>query len=207
MASVYTHTEAFTRRSFYTHTHTHTEAFTRSKLLRTKSFTHSKLFKQRSFCTQKLLHRGAFAHSKRLDTEHFYTECFYTWQAFTHTHTEAFTRRSFYTHTQKLLHTEKLLHAASFYTQNRLHTASFYRKSFYTEKLSCTYDNRNCSSKTGWISAPKQKKNTILKHFLKGILQGKSPAPKLKICWHITIAALMQPLQYDLRCPAAKDTI
>jgi len=28
----------------------------------------------------------------------------------------------------------------------------------------------------------KAKKNTILKHFLKGILQGKSPAPKLKIC-------------------------
>ena len=26
-----------------------------------------------------------------------------------------------------------------------------------------------------------------------------------KICWHITIAALMQPLQYDLRGPAARD--
>ena len=27
-----------------------------------------------------------------------------------------------------------------------------------------------------------------------------------KICWHITVAAFMQPLQYDLRDPAAKDT-
>ena len=27
-----------------------------------------------------------------------------------------------------------------------------------------------------------------------------------KICWQITIATLMQPLQYDLRCPAAKVT-
>ena len=26
-----------------------------------------------------------------------------------------------------------------------------------------------------------------------------------KICWQITVAALMQPLQYDLRCSAAKD--
>ena len=27
-----------------------------------------------------------------------------------------------------------------------------------------------------------------------------------KICWQITVAAFMQPLQYDLRSPAAKDT-
>ena len=26
-----------------------------------------------------------------------------------------------------------------------------------------------------------------------------------KICWQMTVAALMQPLQYDLRDPAAKD--
>ena len=26
-----------------------------------------------------------------------------------------------------------------------------------------------------------------------------------KICWQITVAAFMQPLQYDLRDPAAKD--
>ena len=26
-----------------------------------------------------------------------------------------------------------------------------------------------------------------------------------KICWQITVAACMQPLQYDLRDPAAKD--
>ena len=27
-----------------------------------------------------------------------------------------------------------------------------------------------------------------------------------KICWQITVAAFMQPLQYDLRSPTAKDT-
>ena len=26
-----------------------------------------------------------------------------------------------------------------------------------------------------------------------------------KICWQINVAAFMQPLQYDLRSPAAKD--
>ena len=54
------------------------------------------------------------------------------------------------------------------------------------------------------IAAPKpdgsrrqSRKKTILKH----------TSPKIaKICWQITIAAWMQPLQYDLRSSAAKDT-
>ena len=58
------------------------------------------------------------------------------------------------------------------------------------------------------IAAPKPdpsrrqspKKKMILKHFLKGIPKGKSPAPKLR-----KSAALAQPLHYDLRCQAAKD--
>ena len=50
------------------------------------------------------------------------------------------------------------------------------------------------------------KKKTILKHFLKGFLEGKSLAPKWrKYADKITVAAFMQPLQYDLRSPAAKD--
>ena len=39
-------------------------------------------------------------------------------------------------------------------------------------------DNRNCSSKTG--SRRQSEKTTISKHFLKGILKGKSPVPKLR---------------------------
>ena len=60
------------------------------------------------------------------------------------------------------------------------------------------------------IAAPKQdldataKKNTISKHFA-FFLQGKSPTKIAKICRQIPIAAFMQPLQYDLRCPAAQD--
>ena len=67
---------------------------------------------------------------------------------------------------------------------------------------------------TVWKIAPpkpdlRRRKKTIFMHFWKISLKGKSQAPKLrkyeKICWQITIAALMQPLQYDLQCPAAKD--
>ena len=45
-------------------------------------------------------------------------------------------------------------------------------------------------------------------HFLNLLLKRKITSTKIKkICWQFTIAALMQPLQYDLRCPAAKDNI
>ena len=90
---------------------------------------------------------------------------------YTHTH------RSFYT--EELLHTEKLLHTANFYTKHLLHTASFYRKKFlHRGALIVRNDNRNCSSKTG--SRRQREKKTIFKHFLKGLLQGKLLAPKLR---------------------------
>ena len=61
------------------------------------------------------------------------------------------------------------------------------------------------SSKTG--SRRQSEKKTILKHFLiKRIFRRKIISAKMeKICWQITVAAFMQPLQYDLRSPAAKD--
>ena len=50
------------------------------------------------------------------------------------------------------------------------------------------------------------RKKTILMRFLKGFLKGKLPTPKLrKSAEIITIAAWMQPLQYDLRGSAAKN--
>ena len=62
------------------------------------------------------------------------------------------------------------------------------------------------------IAAPKPdpdakaKKKTILKTLFKRILKRKIASAKIeKICWQINIPALMQPLQYDLRCPAAKE--
>ena len=66
------------------------KAFTHSKFFRREAFTHSKLFNQRSFYTQKLLHTTSFYTEKLLHTASVYTQntctqCFYTWQAFTHT--------------------------------------------------------------------------------------------------------------------------
>ena len=132
-------------------------------------YTHSKLFKQRRFYTQqafthnKLLHREAFTHSKlshtaSVYTQNTYAQCFYTWQAFTHT--ETFTQRRFYTQ-------------RSFYTQQAFTEKVFAQRSFLVHN-----HNRNCSSKTG--SRRQGDKKTILKHFLKGILKGKLLAPKLR---------------------------
>ena len=245
------------------------KAFTHSKLVRREAFTHSKLFKQRSFYTQKLLHTTRFyiekllhtasklSHTASVYTQNTYAQCFYTWQAFTHT--ETFTQRRFYTQ-------------RSFYTQNLLHTASFYRKKITSRGQSekkddfetlfkrnfkrwenpltnhcrslhaatpilftrssckrqsyyaCSRDTKqpwgshynaicrdwlakhnkttrnsvgNCSSKTG--SRRQSDKKTILKHFLKGMWKGKFTSAKIeKVCRQITIAALMQPLEYDL---------
>ena len=68
-------------------------------------------------------------------------------------------------------------------------------------------DVGHCSSKTGWISTPKRKKDDF-EALCKRIFKRKiatSSGKIAKICWQITVAAFMQPLQYDLRRPAAKD--
>ena len=50
-----------------------------------------------------------------------------------------------------------------------------------------------------------EKKNDFEALF-KRIFRRKITSAKMKeICWQITVAAFMQPLQYDLRSPAAKD--
>ena len=55
------------------------------------------------------------------------------------------------------------------------------------------------------ISTPKQKKDDCEALF-KRIFKRKIASAKIaKICWQITVAAWLQPLQYDLRSSAAKD--
>jgi len=72
--------------------------------------------------------------------------------------TTLYTQRSFYTHTQRSFHTEKL----------------------YTREA---FTDREAISCIQWQQAPPKPdlgakaKKTILKHFLKGIYKGKSPAP------------------------------
>ena len=62
------------------------------------------------------------------------------------------------------------------------------------------------------IAAPKPdldaraKKKDDFEALFKRIFRRKITSAKMeKICWQITVAAFMQPLQYDLRDPAAKD--
>ena len=55
------------------------------------------------------------------------------------------------------------------------------------------------------ISTPKRKKDDFEALF-KRIFKRKITSAKMEeICWQITVAAFMQPLQYDLWSPAAKD--
>jgi len=100
-------------------------------------------------CTTKLAQRKLLHTASSFAEKLLHTESFLNREAFTHRSfytQQAFTQRSFYTHTN---------------TQQ-----AFTEKSFYAEKFS-------------GIAAPKldlgakAKQNTILKHFSKGILQGK----------------------------------
>jgi len=61
-----------------------------------------------------------------------------------------------------------------FYVKQQAFTEKNAQRSFLVHN-----DNRNCSSKTGWISAPK-KKNTILKHFLKRNFTRKITSAKIE---------------------------
>ena len=62
----------------------------------------------------------------------------------------------------------------------------------------------NCSSKTG--SRRQSEKKDDFEALFKRIFKKKLTGAKMeKICWQINVAAFMQPLQYDLRDPAAKD--
>ena len=135
-------------------------------MLYTGKLIHAEAFTQRSFNTQKLL----------ITQRSFYTE-------------QAFTQRSFYT--------QQAFTQRSFYTEELFTQQAFTQRSFYTEQAFAPATHTgytNCSSKTG--SQRPSGKTTMLKHFLKGILKGKSLASK----WR----TFMQPLQYDLRFSAAK---
>ena len=165
-------------------------------------------FPQRRFYTDvtQLLNKASFTHNKPLDTASFYTEKILHTASFYREkllHTEACTQRSLYT--AKLLHTEavtpsKLLHREAFTEAfAHTHTGAFTHRSFFEQRRQkLQLQNR--------IYAPKPKSTMILKHFLKQNFQRKIASAKIeKICWQITIAAVMQPLHYDLRGPAAKD--
>ena len=62
----------------------------------------------------------------------------------------------------------------------------------------------NCSSKTG--SRHQSEKKDDFEALFKRIFRRRITSAKMEqICWQIIVAAFMQPLQYDLRSPAAKN--
>ena len=161
------------QRSFYTQQPFYTE-----KLLHTEAFIHNKLLHREVFTHRKLLHGEAFTQSKLSRTASVYTE---------HLHTVVLHMASVYT--QKLLHrdafTQRSLYTQQVFTQQIFYTQqAFTEKSFYREKLSCTNHNRNCSSKTGWISMPQRNKDdfaALFKRILNIIfIKGKLLAAKLR---------------------------
>ena len=160
---------------------------------------------QRHFYTQKLLHKETQTHTKRF----FYTEklvsgvfahrSFCTQKLFTDRtfYTEAFTQRSFYT--------EKKLHTANFCTEEFLRKETFTHRSSYTEPFLHKIASTIASPKSDLDV--KAEKNTILKVFYWTFNRKVTSAKMQKKYWQITIATLIQPFQYDLRCSAAKETI
>ena len=210
--------QAFTHRTlthsaFYTWqalTHTHRNFYT-EKLLHTANF-----YTQQAFTHSKRLHtvlaHSAFTHGKRLHTEHLHTVLLH--MASVYTHTKKIHRDTFNTCTDKLLHT------ANFYTQHLLHTASFHTQQAFRHRTlthstctQCFYTWQAFTHKlfhTGKqlqnrISTPKQKKDDFEALFKRDFKRKITSAKIAKICWQITIAAWMQPLQYDLQSSAAKD--
>ena len=158
------HTEAFTRRRFYTQTLLHTEAFTHrrfytQKLSHTEAFTHRHFHTHtllhtdacthRQFYTQKLLHTEAFLHTEDCAHRSFYTDAFYT-NAFTHRrfytqtplHTETFTHRRF--DTQTLWHTTQKLLSRRFYT-HAFTQMLFTHRSFHTQHTEALYTKKKCN--------------------------------------------------------------
>ena len=174
------HRKFLHRASLYTEKHLHREAFTHSKLL------HTEALHKASFYTEKFLHREA------LSQRSIYTE--------KHLHREDFTHRKLSKWGNPLTNHYRSLDAGTpiRFTMSSCKRQKNYARSRGSKQPWRSHYNaictdwvakhnrstrngvRNCSSKTGWISTPKQKKNTILKHFLKGNLKGKSPAPKFK---------------------------
>ena len=126
------HTEVFTDRSFW-----HTETFKQRSL-----YMHSLLrdvFTQRSLYTQKPLYtHGSFQHTGVCNTQKcLHTETLNTQKLL---HRKVFTNRSFYTflHTHTHAFTHKSFDTQKKYMQKHLHTDAFTHRSFRTDRESST---------------------------------------------------------------------
>ena len=206
------HREAFTRRKLshreaFTQTQSklfHRASFCTEKLLHKASFYTQQFFTQRSFTlssytkrsfyTEKILHRAsfftaqAFAQRKFLHREGFTQSKLLHREAFTHS---MLLHRSCYTGCAKIVRNiccqsniRDLRFWAAKDAKSILHAAAAPGCSgdWVAKHTRLSHNSyTHCTSETG--SRRPSGKTTILKHFLQGILQGKSSAPKWKkIC-------------------------
>ena len=204
--------EAFTHRSFYTEKLLCGEAFAQRSFYTESFWTEKFLHRYISFCTEKILHRETFT-QKLLHTDAFTHKSVCTEKIL---HREAFAQRIFYTEafTQRSFYAEKLLLREAF-TQR-----TFGQRSFYTDKLLLreTFTHRNlCTEKlmfTQWqqklqlqnrILALKRRQDDFEAFFEWNCRRQMISAKIQTLRWQITVATLMQPLQYGLWRSAAKD--
>ena len=86
-----------------------------------------------------------------------------------------------------------------------------------TQPLQCSLRRLSCKTQKNYaqqrrklqlqnrVSTPKRQKDDFEALSKRNFKRKITSTEIEKICWQIDIAALMQPLQYDLRCPAAKE--
>ena len=103
---------------------------------------------------------------------------------------------------QRSPYTEKLLHRGAFTHSKLAHTQRAFTHSNLLHREDFTHSNTEKLLDLG----AKVKKDDIEALFKRNCTRKITSAKIEKICWQITIAALMQPFRYDLRSPTARDT-
>ena len=203
LRSFYTHHQSFARRIFCTqqtflhhtknllHTHTHNLFLHIANLHTQQTCTHTASFYTESFWTQKLLHRGAV--SQRSNIKQLLHGRFYTQQAFKlRKSADKSLSQPWCSHTNtiydvQLREAKAFTHAVAAPTNlDAAITLAICTDWVAKHKRTTCNGVRNCSAKTG--SRRQSNKKTILKHFSKGNVKGKSPAPKLRTSCHKSLS-------------------
>ena len=134
-----------------------------------------------------------FIYNKPLHTEYLHTKYLYIYIKYFHI--QEYLYKEFFTYREIFIY-------KTFYIQQ-----IFTEKRFYTKIFFVYNNNANYSSKTGWISVPKQKKYDFEVFFKRNFKRRITSAKIEKICWQIIVVTLVQSFQYYLWNPIAKKII
>ena len=190
------------RRSFCTEKLLHRELLDREVFTQIYKLLHREDFTQRNFYTETFTHRRFYT-QKRLHREDFTQRSFCAENIL---HTEAVTQRSFYA--EKLLlreaFTQRTFGQRSFYTDKLLLRETFTHRNLCTEKLMFTQWQQKLQLQNR-ILALKRRQDDFEAFFEWNCRRQMISAKIQTLRWQITVATLMQPLQYGLWRSAAKD--